>query len=95
MRKNILTYRNLDKFFVTYPAQFIGFSSIDNADDDNGDEEDAADDDRGDDVASDADAVITANRITKRDVCFFHPKKLGLFTVFTVFTRHMNKTTHQ
>ena len=69
---------NLDNFccFIkqTYPTQFIGFSRIDNGGDDNDDEEEGGEDDRGDDVASDADAVITANRITKRDVCFFSPK---------------------
>ena len=76
----------------TYPTQFICFPRIDNGGDDNDDEEDGADEDRGDDVASDADAVITANRITNWDVCFLPTKKLGLFTVFT---RHMNETTHQ
>ena len=59
----------------TCPAQFVGFSSINNCEDDNDDEEDGADDSRGDDVASDADAVITAKRITNRDVCFFHTEK--------------------
>ena len=48
----------------TYPTQFICFPRIDNGGDDNDDEEDGADEDRGDDVASDADAVITANRVT-------------------------------
>ena len=48
----------------TYPTQFICFPRIDNGGDDNDDEEDGANEDRGDDVASDADAVITANRIT-------------------------------
>ena len=72
---------NLDKYF-TYPTQFIGFSRIDNAGDENDAEEEGADDDRGDDVASDADAVITANRITKREVCFLHPKSLDCLHVY-------------
>ena len=64
---------NLDKYF-TYPTQFIGFSRIGNAGDENDGEEEGADDDRGDDVASDADAVITANRITNR-YAFFQQEK--------------------
>ena len=82
---------NLDKYF-TYPTQFIGFSRIDNAGDENYAEEEGADDDRGDDVASDADAVITAKRITNRYAFFFNKKKIRLFTVFT---SHMNEITHQ
>ena len=65
---------NLDKYF-TYPTKFIGFSRIDNAWDENDAEEEGADDDRGDDVASDADAVITANRITNRYASFFQQEK--------------------
>ena len=82
---------NLDNFccFIkqTYPTQFIGFSSIDNAGDDDDDDEDGADDDRGDDDASEVDAVITANSITYRYLF-----KLRLFTMLTT---HMNETTHQ
>ena len=76
----------------TDPAKLFGLSSIEEDGDDNDDDEDGADDDRGDDVASDADAVITANRITNRYVFFFNNKKLRLFTVFT---SHMNEITHQ
>ena len=76
----------------TYPAQFVGFSSINNCEDDNDDEEDGADDSRGDDVASDADAVITAERITKTEMfVFFTQKKVDI--VYSVYSPHERNNT--
>ena len=78
---------NLDNFccFIkqTYPTQFIGFSSIDNAGDDDDDDEDGADDDRGDDVATNsiANCVMARTDISVSQIVY-KPRECNNISIF-------------